>query len=206
MSEIQPRAELAEGPVYREPHGGFLNVQEDGRAVIHVAEHGRPLPLEYNSAAEAFEAGWRRGRYCISPAGGLIVRGQELGDDEVALGWKHLERSDYVVGVDLNLRLDSNGVAVFEADRPTAFEADLAEVLTELQDVLVSKNRRYGNSALDPVRMFSKATTVEQLLVRIDDKLSRMARGSGDESEDVELDLLGYLVILRIARRRQSEK
>jgi hypothetical protein len=54
------------------------------------------------------------------------------------------------------------------------------------------------------VRVFSRAPVVEQLLVRIDDKLSRLARGSGAETEDVEGDLLGYLVILRVARLRAA--
>ncbi len=44
--------------------------------------------------------------------------------------------------------------------------------------------------------------TVEQILVRIDDKLSRLSRGSGTETEDVEQDLI--LVLLRIARRRSA--
>lgn len=81
------------------------------------------------------------------------------------------------------------------------FETEVREVLQEIGDMLIEKNRAYGNSALDPVRIFSKSTTVEQILVRIDDKLSRLARGSA-AGEDVEKDLLGYLTILRVARRR----
>lgn len=81
------------------------------------------------------------------------------------------------------------------------FETEVRAVLEEIGDMLIEKNRAYGNSALDPVRIFSKATNVEQILVRIDDKLSRLARGSA-AGEDVEKDLLGYLVILRVARRR----
>lgn len=73
----------------------------------------------------------------------------------------------------------------------------------QLADFLVSKNRRYGDSALDPVRVFSSAGPAEQLRVRIDDKLSRLARGSlGDE--DAVLDLLGYLVLLRVAEGRRG--
>lgn len=81
------------------------------------------------------------------------------------------------------------------------FESEVRSVLQEIGDMLIEKNRAYGNSALDPVRIFSKASNVEQILVRIDDKLSRLARGSA-AGEDVEWDLLGYLVILRVARRR----
>lgn len=67
--------------------------------------------------------------------------------------------------------------------------------------MLLEKNRRYGDSALHPIRLFSQADAVEQIRVRIDDKLSRIASGQDDDQEDVELDLLGYLVLLRVARR-----
>ena len=68
-------------------------------------------------------------------------------------------------------------------------------------ELLQAKNLAYGDSALNPLRVFSKASTEEQLLVRLDDKLSRLARGS-DAGEDVVLDLIGYLVMLRIARKK----
>ena len=80
------------------------------------------------------------------------------------------------------------------------FESEVRSVLQEIGDMLIEKNRAYGNSALKPVRIFSRASSEEQLLVRIDDKLSRLARGSA-AGEDVVADLIGYLVLLRIARK-----
>jgi hypothetical protein len=70
----------------------------------------------------------------------------------------------------------------------------------ELANMLVEKNRRYGNSALEPVRCLSKASTEEQLLVRFDDKVSRFRAAATGDDEDVLLDMLGYLVLLRVAR------
>lgn len=64
---------------------------------------------------------------------------------------------------------------------------------------LMEKNKAYGDSALNPLRVFSKADPVEQIRVRMDDKISRLARGDL-AGEDAELDLLGYLVLLLIAR------
>ena len=91
--------------------------------------------------------------------------------------------------------------AVVEAPAPASdFAAKVRSELDALGTMLIEKNRAYGNSALEPVRVFSRATPIEQLLVRIDDKLSRLARGAS-AGEDVELDLMGYLVLLRIARR-----
>jgi len=78
------------------------------------------------------------------------------------------------------------------------FSTQVQRVLLEVEKMLVSKNEAYGNSALDPVRIFSSADPSEQIRVRIDDKLSRLARGS-DAGEDVIKDLMGYLVLLRIA-------
>ena len=65
-----------------------------------------------------------------------------------------------------------------------------------IRDFLVEKNKSYGGSVFDPVRIFSKVDIVEQINVRMDDKLSRMARGN-DYGEDVEKDLLGYLLLKR---------
>ena len=67
--------------------------------------------------------------------------------------------------------------------------------------MLLEKNRQYGNSALKPVRIFSKADATEQILVHIDDKLSRLARGQA-AGEDVVLDLIGYLILLRVAQKQ----
>jgi len=70
----------------------------------------------------------------------------------------------------------------------------------EIISLLLSKNESYGDSALRPVRIFSKSESTEQIRVRIDDKLSRMARGN-EGGEDVVKDLIGYLILLRIAER-----
>lgn len=77
----------------------------------------------------------------------------------------------------------------------------ITETLDGIRDLLLEKNRAYGDSALDPVRVFSRANTVEQIKVRIDDKISRLARGADTDKvpEDTVRDLIGYLIILLIA-------
>ena len=76
------------------------------------------------------------------------------------------------------------------------------QVCFDLAEMLVEKNKSYGDSALDPVRIFSKSNPIEQLHVRIDDKLSRLMKGTqyiGDNDID---DLIGYLVLLKIAKEK----
>lgn len=76
----------------------------------------------------------------------------------------------------------------------------IVEVCDSIKELLLEKNRKYGNSALNPCRVFSKADSVEQLKVRIDDKINRIKNEQTDEDEDVVKDLIGYLVLLVIAR------
>lgn len=89
-------------------------------------------------------------------------------------------------------------------DRPLDTQAHISLICDEVKDLLISKNQKYGDSALNPSRIFSKSSPVEQLLVRIDDKLSRIKSGAGllANDEDVIMDLMGYLVLLKIALTR----
>ena len=88
----------------------------------------------------------------------------------------------------------------------TAVQREITNVCKEVETLLIAKNQAYGNSALVPIRVFSKADTMEQLKVRIDDKLSRMKSSPTAFGEDVVLDLLGYLVLLRIAQKMNNGK
>lgn len=74
---------------------------------------------------------------------------------------------------------------------------EIRRVCDEVCEMLLAKNAAYGNSALQPLRIFSKAPASAQIRDRIDDKLSRIL--NGDTTEDVLLDLIGYLVLLRIS-------
>jgi len=89
---------------------------------------------------------------------------------------------------------------------PSEFENDLDAVLQSLRTTLLAKNAAYGDSALNPVRVFSKASTEEQIRVRLDDKLSRLQRGSAFGDEDTLMDLTGYLLLLLITRMRKEGK
>jgi len=82
-------------------------------------------------------------------------------------------------------------------------QQDIAQVCLEIKDMLLEKNRKYGDSALNPVRIFSKANTLEQLKVRLDDKLSRLRNAQDDEDEDVISDLVGYLILFKVAQMQQ---
>ena len=87
-------------------------------------------------------------------------------------------------------------------------ETKISTVCDDIKELLIHKNRKYGNSALKPCRIFSKSSAVEQLLVRIDDKLNRIMKGAGllAKDEDVVNDLIGYLVLLKIGMNDEKNK
>lgn len=68
-----------------------------------------------------------------------------------------------------------------------------------IAEMLIKKNISYGDSALNPIRLFSSADSQEQLKVRIDDKLNRIKNAQGFAGDNDIDDLIGYLILLKIA-------
>jgi hypothetical protein len=76
----------------------------------------------------------------------------------------------------------------------------------EIIGLLISKNADYGDSATNPVNIFSSGNAVDSLCARIDDKISRIKqKGIYDKTEDSVKDLTGYLILLIIALRDQED-
>ena len=80
----------------------------------------------------------------------------------------------------------------------TASQRAIAAECDAIKEMLLEKNRKYGDSALNPIRVFSTADTATQIAVRMDDKLSRIRSAQGDDAEDAKLDLIGYLILDRV--------
>ena len=69
----------------------------------------------------------------------------------------------------------------------------------ECKELLLGKNREYGDSALHPLGIFSSLSAIEAIKIRIDDKLARIKyAGQKDIKEDTVLDLIGYLILMRV--------
>lgn len=82
-------------------------------------------------------------------------------------------------------------------DAPAGVE--ILDECLEMAEFLINKNISYGNSALEPIGIFSKSSANEQLATRIDDKLNRLKNGKKWIGDDTILDLIGYLILYRIS-------
>lgn len=74
----------------------------------------------------------------------------------------------------------------------------------EIAHLLIDKNISYGDSALNPARIFSQAGPTEQLKVRIDDKLNRVMNNQGYAGDNDIDDLIGYLILYKIANAQSD--
>jgi hypothetical protein len=81
----------------------------------------------------------------------------------------------------------------------------IEEMCESMKDLLIQKNRDYGDSATNPSNVFSKGSPIESLCARIDDKLMRIQnKGINDKTEDTVSDLIGYLILLKVAMHKEK--
>jgi len=75
----------------------------------------------------------------------------------------------------------------------------------EIKKMLLAKNKQYGDSVVNPIRIFSKADSKEQVRVRIDDKVNRLLQGDESIESDMDIlhDLVGYLILLIILEEEE---
>ena len=88
----------------------------------------------------------------------------------------------------------------------TPTQKQIRRVGQDVIDLLIEKNNSYGDSALNPANIFAKGDAVDNLCARIDDKLMRIkTQGFRGYGEDNIKDLIGYLILLKIALQNEKE-
>lgn len=89
--------------------------------------------------------------------------------------------------------LDKNATPL----NPSNTQITITSVCDQIKEVLLEKNKRYGNAALNPEQIFSKLDSGSSILVRIDDKISRIKNSNSPRKNDV-FDLIGYLTLYSV--------
>lgn len=82
---------------------------------------------------------------------------------------------------------------------------DIKRVCDNTKNLLIKKNKAYGDSALNPLGIFGNGDAVVSLGARMDDKLMRLkSLGINKDSVDTLYDLHGYITLLIIAIERKE--
>lgn len=76
----------------------------------------------------------------------------------------------------------------------------ITDILDGMKDLLLYKNEKYGDSALNPLCIFTKhlktvSVNTASILVRLDDKLSRVKNADTLRTNDIS-DIIGYCTLL----------
>ena len=80
---------------------------------------------------------------------------------------------------------------------------EIEQVCDRIKTMLLEKNISYGNSFQKPINIFSELPPEEQVKIRIDDKLNRLANGSEYPGDDTIKDLIGYLILLLVLKNNK---
>lgn len=81
----------------------------------------------------------------------------------------------------------------------TSTQQKITEITNAMRDLLLYKNKKYGDSALNPKHIFYKGDAVNSILIRLDDKLGRITANEDNTPRINDVaDIIGYCVLLLI--------
>ena len=82
----------------------------------------------------------------------------------------------------------------------TDTQQKLIDVLDGMKSLLLYKNRKYGDSAINPKKIFYKGDSTNSILIRLDDKIGRVMSNTDDKPRVNDVaDIIGYCTLLLIS-------
>ena len=88
----------------------------------------------------------------------------------------------------------------------TPTQQKIKDILSGMTDLLLYKNRKYGDSAIHPKKIFYKGDSTNSILIRLDDKIGRVMSNTEEKPRvnDVS-DIIGYCTLLLVSMGITSE-
>lgn len=97
-------------------------------------------------------------------------------------------------------------IKIGELEKATDTQLKISEILDAMKDLLLYKNKKYGDSAINPKKIFYKGDSTNSILIRLDDKLSRILNSEEEKPRINDCcDLIGYLTLLLISLNVSKE-
>ena len=74
------------------------------------------------------------------------------------------------------------------------------EIMGAMKDLLLYKNQKYGDSAINPKGVFYKGDSTNSILIRLDDKIGRVMSNTEEKPRVNDVcDIIGYCTLLLIS-------
>ena len=80
----------------------------------------------------------------------------------------------------------------------TESQMKIVEICDSMKDLLLYKNQKYGDSALNPNNIFYKGNSINSIKIRLDDKIGRIKNCEETRINDVA-DVIGYCTLLLVS-------
>lgn len=88
----------------------------------------------------------------------------------------------------------------------TPTQRKIREITDAMKDLLLYKNNKYGDSAINPKKVFYKGDATNSILIRLDDKLGRVMSNTEEKPRVNDVcDIIGYCTLLLISMGVTSE-
>lgn len=89
---------------------------------------------------------------------------------------------------------------ISEHEKLTESQKKIVEVCDSMKDLLLYKNQKYGDSALNPEPIFYKGNATNSILIRLNDKIGRIKNNTEElpRVNDV-CDVIGYCTLLLVS-------
>lgn len=82
----------------------------------------------------------------------------------------------------------------------TDTQKKIAEITDSIKDLLLYKNQKYGDSAINPKKIFYKGDSTNSILIRLDDKIGRVISNAEEKPRVNDVaDIIGYCTLLLIS-------
>ena len=104
---------------------------------------------------------------------------------------------DFVVTLDNEkvVKASTHGVS---SKSLTESQMKIVEICDSMKDLLLYKNQKYGDSALNPNNIFYKGDSTNSIKIRLDDKIGRIKNCEETRINDVA-DVIGYCTLLLVS-------
>ena len=79
-------------------------------------------------------------------------------------------------------------------------QQNIHEIMGAMKDLLLYKNQKYGDSAINPKKIFYKGDSTNSILIRLDDKIGRVMSNTEEKPRVNDVcDIIGYCALLLIS-------
>lgn len=109
------------------------------------------------------------------------------------------ERHDDSILPQLNAQLYAQAMENPYGDLPPT-QQKIHQIMNAMKDLLLYKNQKYGDSAINPKGIFYKGDSTNSILIRLDDKIGRVMSNTEEKPRVNDVcDIIGYCTLLLIS-------